>query len=72
MAPDGAGVSMSADSKLGPDDQDKSVPDPGVEASDDDEVEYVETKKPQFGPADDVEVVEVGSNPDDDDDEVEW
>ncbi|GMF29930.1 unnamed protein product [Phytophthora fragariaefolia] len=40
-------------------------------ASDDDEVAYVETKKPQFGPADDVEVVEVGSDPDDDDDEVE-
>ncbi|GMF39983.1 unnamed protein product [Phytophthora fragariaefolia] len=35
------------------------------------EVEYVETKKPQFGPVDDVEVVEVGSDPDDDDDEVE-
>ncbi|GMF64401.1 unnamed protein product [Phytophthora fragariaefolia] len=85
-APDGAGVPMSADSKLGPDDEDKSVPDASaqasvegadvvrppvggrvsdspqpeheVEASDDDEVEYVETKKPQFGPADDVEVVE--------------
>ncbi|GMF41181.1 unnamed protein product [Phytophthora fragariaefolia] len=76
-APDEAGVSMSADSKLGPDDEDKSVPDASaqasvggpnvveppvggrvsdspqpeheVEASDDDEVEYVETKKPQFG-----------------------
>ncbi|GMF63478.1 unnamed protein product [Phytophthora fragariaefolia] len=35
------------------------------------EFEYVETMKPQFGPADDVEVVEVGSDPDDDDDEVE-
>ncbi|GMF59133.1 unnamed protein product [Phytophthora fragariaefolia] len=94
-APDEAGVSMSADSKLGPDDEDKSVPDASaqasvggadavggrvsdspqpeheVEASDDDEVEYVETKKPQFGPDDDVEVVEVGSDPDDDDDEVE-
>ncbi|GMF32154.1 unnamed protein product [Phytophthora fragariaefolia] len=98
-APDGASVSMSADSKLGPDDEDKSVPDASaqasvggadvveppvggsvsdspqpeheVEASADDEVEYVETKKPQFGPADDVEVVEVGSDPDDDDDEVE-
>ncbi|GMF45843.1 unnamed protein product [Phytophthora fragariaefolia] len=73
-APDGAGVSMSADSKLGPDDEDKSAPDASaqasvggadvveplvggrvsgspqpeheVEASDDDEVEYVETKKP--------------------------
>ncbi|GMF59211.1 unnamed protein product [Phytophthora fragariaefolia] len=90
---------MSADSKLGPNDEDKSVPDASaqayvggadvveppvgirvldspqpeheVEDSDDDEVEYVETKKPQFGPADDVEVVEVGSDPDDDDDEVE-
>ncbi|GMF33073.1 unnamed protein product [Phytophthora fragariaefolia] len=99
MAPEGADVSMSADSKLGPDDEDMSVPDASaqasvsgadvveppvggrvsdspqpeheVEASDDDEVEYVETKKPQFGPADDVEVVEVGLDPDDDDDEVE-
>ncbi|GMF60003.1 unnamed protein product [Phytophthora fragariaefolia] len=98
-APEGADVSMSADSKLGPDDEDKSVPDASaqasvggadvveppvggrvsdsaqpeheVEASDDDEGKYVETKKPQFGPAEDVEVVEVGSDPDDDDDEVE-
>ncbi|GMF63370.1 unnamed protein product [Phytophthora fragariaefolia] len=50
---------------------DSPQPEHEVEASDDDEVEYVETKKPQFGPADDVEVVEVGSDPDDDDDEVE-
>ncbi|GMG15695.1 unnamed protein product [Phytophthora fragariaefolia] len=99
MAPDKADVSMSADSKLGPDDEDKSVPDASaqasvggadvveppvggrvsdssqpeheVETSDADEVEYVETKKPQFGPADDVEDVEVGSDPDDDDAEVE-
>ncbi|GMF23996.1 unnamed protein product [Phytophthora fragariaefolia] len=99
MAPEGADVSMPADSKLDPDDEDKSVPDASaqayvggadvveppvggrvsdspqpeheVEASDDDEVEYVETMKPQFSPADDVEVVEVGSDPDDDDDEVE-
>ncbi|GMF45642.1 unnamed protein product [Phytophthora fragariaefolia] len=99
MAPEGADVSMSADSNLCLDDEDKSVPDASapvsvggadvvesplggrvsdspqpeheVEASDDDEVEYVETKKPQFGPADDVEVVEVGSDPDDKDDEVE-
>ncbi|GMG16126.1 unnamed protein product [Phytophthora fragariaefolia] len=99
MAPEGADVSMSADSKLGPDDEDKSVPDAStqasaggadvveppvggrvsdspqpehdVEASDDDEVEYIETKKPPFGPADDVEVVDVGSDPDGDDDEVE-
>ncbi|GMF63122.1 unnamed protein product [Phytophthora fragariaefolia] len=90
-APDGAGVSMSADSKLGPDDEDKSVPDASAQASvggadvveppvggsvsdspqPEHEVEYVETKKHQFGPADDVEVVEVGSDPDDDDDEVE-
>ncbi|GMF47205.1 unnamed protein product [Phytophthora fragariaefolia] len=95
----GAGVSMSADSKLGPDDEDMSVPDASaqasvrgadvveppvggrgsdspqpeheVEASDDDEVEYVGTKKPHFDPADDVEVVEVDSDPDDDDDELE-
>ncbi|GMF45686.1 unnamed protein product [Phytophthora fragariaefolia] len=94
--PGGAGVSMSADPKLGPDDEDKSVPDASaqasvggadvveppvggsvsdppqpeheVEASDDDEVEYVETMKPQFAPVDDVEV---GSDPDDDDGEVE-
>ncbi|GMF46194.1 unnamed protein product [Phytophthora fragariaefolia] len=98
-APDGADISMSVNSKLGPDDEDKSAPDTSVqasaggadvveppvggrvsdspqpehevEASDDDEVVYVETKKSQFGPADDVEVVEVGSDPDDDDDEVE-
>ncbi|GMF37869.1 unnamed protein product [Phytophthora fragariaefolia] len=98
-AQDGASDSMSVDSKLGSDDEDKSVPDASaqasvggadvveppvggrvsespqpeheVEASDDDEVEYVETKKPQFGPAGDVEVVEVGSDPDDDDDGVE-
>ncbi|GMF39316.1 unnamed protein product [Phytophthora fragariaefolia] len=90
---------VSAQEGLGPDDEDKFVPDASapvsvggadvveppvgggvsdspqpeheVEASDDDEVEYVETKKPQFGPADDVEVVEVGSDPDGDDDEVE-
>ncbi|GMF23334.1 unnamed protein product [Phytophthora fragariaefolia] len=98
-ASDGAGVSMSADSKLGPDDEDKSMPDASAQASvggadvveppvggrvsdspqpehevgtsGDDEVEYVETTKPQFGPADNVEVVEVGSDSDDDDDEVE-
>ncbi|GMF36813.1 unnamed protein product [Phytophthora fragariaefolia] len=75
--PGGAGVSMSADSKLGPDDEDKSVPDASAQASVggadvvEPPVEYVETKKPQFGLADDVEVVEVGSDPDDDDDEVE-
>ncbi|GMF54733.1 unnamed protein product [Phytophthora fragariaefolia] len=42
-----------------------------IKASDDDEFEYVETKRPQFGPDDDVEDVEVGSDPDDDDNEVE-
>ncbi|GMF21939.1 unnamed protein product [Phytophthora fragariaefolia] len=76
-APDRAGVSMSADSKLGPDDEDKSVLDAAAQASvgggdvveppvgrrvldspqPELEVEYVDTKKPQFGPADDVEVV---------------
>ncbi|GMF35725.1 unnamed protein product [Phytophthora fragariaefolia] len=44
---------------------DSPQPEHEVNASDDDEVEYVETKKPQFGPADDVEVLEVGSDPDD-------
>ncbi|GMF47021.1 unnamed protein product [Phytophthora fragariaefolia] len=78
-APERSDVSMSTDSKLGRGDEDKSVLDASAQVSvggaDVDEprweVEYVETKKPQFGPADDVEVVEVGSDPDDDDDEVE-
>ncbi|GMF51380.1 unnamed protein product [Phytophthora fragariaefolia] len=76
-ASDGAGVSMSADAKLGPDDEDKSVPDASAQVSVggadvvEPPVEYVETKKPQFGPGDDLEVVEDGSDPDDDDDEVE-
>ncbi|GMF36856.1 unnamed protein product [Phytophthora fragariaefolia] len=98
-APDGADVSMPANSKVSPDDEDRSAPDASaqasvggadvveppvggrfsdspqpeyeVEASDDDEVEYDETKKLQFGPADDVEVVDGGSDPDDDDDKVE-
>ncbi|GMF51311.1 unnamed protein product [Phytophthora fragariaefolia] len=79
MAPEGADVSMSADSKLGPDDEDKSVPDASAQAS----VGGANVVEPpvggrvsrdddaQFGPADDVEVVEVGSDPVDDDDEVE-
>ncbi|GMF58695.1 unnamed protein product [Phytophthora fragariaefolia] len=46
-------------------------PEHEVEVSDDDDVEYDETKKPPFGPADDVEVVEVGSDPNDNDDEVQ-
>ncbi|GMF43991.1 unnamed protein product [Phytophthora fragariaefolia] len=77
MVPEGADVSMSADSKLGPDDEDKSVPDASAQASAggadvvEPPVEYVEMEKPQFGPADDVEVVEVGLDPDDDDGEVE-
>ncbi|GMF41727.1 unnamed protein product [Phytophthora fragariaefolia] len=71
-APDGAGVSISADSKLGPVDEDTSVPDASAQASvGGADVVEPPTKKPQFGPAGDVEVVEVGSDPDDDDDEVE-
>ncbi|GMF42688.1 unnamed protein product [Phytophthora fragariaefolia] len=78
-----AGVSMSADTKLGPGDKDKSTPDASVqasvggagvvessppeqevEASDDEDAEYVETKKVPFGPADDLEVLEVDSDSD--------
>ncbi|GMF44800.1 unnamed protein product [Phytophthora fragariaefolia] len=72
-APERADVSMSADSKLGPDDEDKSVSDASAQASvgGADVVEYVDTKKPPFGPVDDVEVVEVGSDPDDINDEVQ-
>ncbi|GMF38660.1 unnamed protein product [Phytophthora fragariaefolia] len=70
MAPERADVSMSADSKLGPDDG-TSPCWMRPPSSDGDKVAYGETKKPPFGPGDDVEVVEVGSDPDDDDDEVE-
>ncbi|GMF33612.1 unnamed protein product [Phytophthora fragariaefolia] len=94
-----AGVSMSAESKLGLDNDDKSVPDASAQASVGcaDVVEppvggrvsdppnrnmrsklrtttrsnTTKRRNPRFGPADDVEVVEVGPGPDDDDDEVE-
>ncbi|GMF28475.1 unnamed protein product [Phytophthora fragariaefolia] len=64
-APDGAAVSMSADPRLGPDDEDKSAPAASAQAS------GVETKKPPFGPSDDVEVVGVGMDPGDSVDEVQ-